>query len=79
MHEGENPDDKKYTCEECNKSYKRPIELKYHIDTVHEGIVKLHQCGYCEKTFARPYKLKNHIKKMHGNGNVQVKFIKMKK
>uniref|UniRef100_A0ABD2WHZ8 C2H2-type domain-containing protein n=1 Tax=Trichogramma kaykai TaxID=54128 RepID=A0ABD2WHZ8_9HYME len=53
----------RYSCDKCEKSYKQKVQLKAHIDSVHNGIT--HPCNICEKIFSSKSYLKIHIKIMH--------------
>lgn len=54
------------TAPECNKSYKKPAELTYHMDTVHLNL-KWFTCIYknCDKSFYYPAHMKRHLR-THG-------------
>ena len=46
----EKPNDGKFFCDECKKSYHSSTNLKRHIIAIHEKL-RPYSCKYCEKTF----------------------------
>ena len=59
---------KRHICDICNKSYNYQKSLKYHYDTVHEGIKpqpKQCICELCGKVFCNSQSLKNHVSTIH--------------
>lgn len=58
----------KYTCSECNKSYKRKIILLHHIRTKHLNYSA--PCPVCRKYFSSPSMCNRHLKKVHKISNL---------
>ena len=53
-----------YNCDSCEKSFTQAVNLKKHIQTIHEG-QRNYKCDSCEKTFTQLGNLKTHIKRIH--------------
>ena len=53
-----------FQCQQCDKKFSFPSELKRHIDSVHKGI-KNFQCDKCDAKYDRASSLKEHIKYIH--------------
>jgi uncharacterized Zn-finger protein len=49
-----------FACSSCDRSYLRSIDLKRHIETLHEGIRDF-QCDLCKKGFTRKEGLMAHL------------------
>ena len=60
VHEGKRESE----CQQCDKKFSFPSELKRHIDSVHKGI-KNFQCDKCDAKYDRASSLKEHIKYIH--------------
>lgn len=56
------PDEEKFAfeCELCGKKMVNKWSLKYHIDTIHEKIVK-HFCNICDRGFGNKSNLRSHL------------------
>lgn len=50
---------KRYSCEQCDCSYVKPLELKRHIMKKHQGGS---QCKYCRNVFLDKEEFKQHMK-----------------
>ena len=61
VHEGR----RKNKCELCNKAFSCLSNLKYHINSAHEGLKKGHKCEICQKSYCTSYYLDAHIKSVH--------------
>ena len=59
--------DKPFKCDSCDKSFKFPSRLKYHI-MIHEG--KGFSCELCGKTYSTYENLKKHMKITHDVGEL---------
>ena len=53
----------KFECLDCNKTYKREIQLRIHIKSIHEGVK--FSCPQCDKQFTQQSNLTVHIKSAH--------------
>lgn len=60
--------ERRHTCEVCNKSFKRATHLKDHLLTHYNSNPKQrptpHQCPHCTKAFSKPSQLERH-KRIH--------------
>ena len=54
-----------FTCNICNKSYKRVGELNTHIKRTHNGRAKGEKCDYCGKEYYDRSGLRNHLISKH--------------
>ena len=54
----------KYKCQQCDKGFSHPRNLKRHIETIHDG-VKKYKCDFCGKDFNQSAHLKGHIINAH--------------
>ena len=59
--------DKKYYCDQCEKSFKSNVALRSHKEIIHEGKTDNYSCDQCGKTFSRPTTLTAHIQQVHEN------------
>jgi len=59
----DNPDSKRYKCDQCDKSFATNKYLKKHL-VVHTGI-KAYKCEICNNTFTQGSGLNLHIKQVH--------------
>ena len=55
---------KNHKCDSCLKSFSSPMDLKRHINSVHNG-QKDQKCDLCGKTFSAAGNLKRHIDAVH--------------
>ena len=55
---------KSKVCKICNATYTRPVNLKRHIESVHEG-KKPFKCSECDSSFTQSGHLKKHIETVH--------------
>ena len=55
-------EDKKYKCDQCNRSFKYSGNLRIH-EKIHDG--ENYQCDECSKAFNRPDSLKRHVNIVH--------------
>ena len=62
---------KVYSCQICQKAFKRSSIVKTHIKTVHHSERQV-QCGICAKLFKNSGSLTTHFKIMHGLAKDQV-------
>ena len=51
-------------CRYCQKTFKHPSILKYHMMKIHETI-KNFKCSSCDKAFATNHDLKTHHRTIH--------------
>ena len=56
--------DKKFGCNDCEKSFSRRTSLKIHIERVHERL-KNHKCDRCDKMFSDKGNMLKHIACVH--------------
>jgi uncharacterized Zn-finger protein len=56
--------DRPFSCDQCNKSYFRAIDLTRHIRVSHEK-VKAFNCHICCQSYTRKEALKRHMEKKH--------------
>ena len=45
---------KRHQCSECSKSYGKLQHLRYHVDTIHKGIVVNFKCPDCHNEYGCP-------------------------
>ena len=62
-HHQSHEDVRQFQCQNCDKAYRRPDDLKRH-ELTHSG-TKPHVCSYCAKGFKQLSSLKNHEKNAH--------------
>ena len=62
-HHQSHEDVRQFSCQICDKAYRRPDDLKRH-ELTHSG-TKPHVCSYCAKGFKQLSTLKNHEKVAH--------------
>ena len=53
-----------YPCDQCQKAFFEPKELKNHISITYEG-ERPHSCPSCSETFTRKSAMTRHIKRKH--------------
>ena len=53
-----------YFCPLCGKSFKKPYNLKTHINIIHRGI-KRYQCPVCAKKYSATINVRKHMQKEH--------------
>ena len=58
------PIERKYRCDQCDKSYENPKNLKIHKATNHQKNVS-YPCPICSKTFLHKQYLQQHVKHVH--------------
>ena len=58
------PIERKYRCDQCDKSYENPKNLKIHIATNHQKNVS-YPCSICSKAFLHKQYLQQHVKHVH--------------
>ena len=63
-HNLKNPEQKRYQCNQCDKSYTQRGTLNQHIETIHQFVK--HQCAKCGMIFKKRQSLRNHLKFQHG-------------
>ena len=56
---------KLFYCEKCPASFERNVNLKFHNERIHEGVV--YNCKYCDMTKSKKGDLKRHILSIHSN------------
>ena len=61
----EEPLDNSFTCDICEKSYPWRINLKRHIQMIHERIIKF-KCELCDYGNYEGRKVKIHLRQKHG-------------
>lgn len=54
-----------YPCDTCKKIYTTPINLKNHINNVH-NMIKRHKCTKCDERFTEYIQRQKHIVEVHG-------------
>ena len=56
-----------FRCVKCNRCFSQKVNLKRHIESVHEGIkpLKCHKCDICDYKTAKKTDLKRHIESVH--------------
>ena len=54
----------RYKCDQCDKDYSKKDTLKFHIESQHETVQKLH-CQICQKGFSNKKSLNGHTKEIH--------------
>lgn len=63
--------EKKFKCDQCDKSFKNRFHLRHHIDShlpVNEKFI--HECPKCEKRYSSKFCLRQHIKHIHDKGSI---------
>ena len=58
-----------FVCKQCQLSFKRCDDLKFHKEKIHEGLV--FNCEICEYSNARKGNLKKHIIFKHSDGDLK--------
>ena len=56
--------EKKFQCEICLKSFRKPCEVRKHNEVVHEKL-RPFKCEFCYKVFGRLNHLKRHLLIVH--------------
>lgn len=56
---------KQYTCNQCDKKFKRKENLNRHHETSHSENRKTYDCEHCGNSFSREDNLKRHVKSKH--------------
>lgn len=51
-----------FACSDCDETYLRRVDLKRHIETVHEQATR-HPCSKCNRTFTRKEGLYQHMRR----------------
>ena len=59
-----NPEEKRYQCNQCDKNYLKRGTLIQHIETIHHFLK--HQCAKCGQIFKATQGLRTHINVQHG-------------
>ena len=57
---------KPYPCDQCEKAFFEPRELKIHISIRHEG-ERAFSCDFCTEAFTRKSAMRRHIKRKHSD------------
>ena len=57
--------ERKFKCDQCDKSYSQKGHLNTHIKCIHEKLQ--YNCDKCDKSFSQKGKLKSHIESVHEN------------
>lgn len=57
--------EKGFNCTQCEMQYKDKSSLKRHVETKHQGIVKLVPCPDCPKKYTSKANLMKHRRKHH--------------
>lgn len=61
-----NGDEKKYKCDQCDKSFKVRVHLRHHINShLPDNEKFIHECPQCEKRYSSVFCLRQHIKHIH--------------
>ena len=55
----------RHQCEICSKTYSKPIDLKKHVQSVHEGKDTSVKCPICSKALSCQSVLQKHITAVH--------------
>ena len=58
--------EKKFSCNKCEKSFQSKYLLRRHSEVVHEGL-KNYKCDKCSKTFSDAGNMRKHIACVHEN------------
>nr|XP_032526278.1 zinc finger protein 728-like [Danaus plexippus plexippus] len=58
----------RYKCPNCEKTFNKKSQIKYHTEIVHKGKerVKLKKCPLCSESFKEHYSKMIHLKAVHG-------------
>ena len=56
--------DKTFQCDKCNSFFKSKQNMKWHMESVHEG-KKQFQCSICSASLAQKFDLKRHMESVH--------------
>ena len=54
-----------HKCQKCGKSFSQKVNMKRHVDTIHNKGHKGYKCDSCGKIFSAKTKLKRHIYTIH--------------
>ena len=59
----QNSSERRFTCGQCGNKFTQKVDMKRHIQSVHEGI--RYSCNQCDLQFTRQGSLNLHIKTIH--------------
>ncbi|XP_050422775.1 zinc finger protein 569-like [Adelges cooleyi] len=54
-----------FKCEQCDETFRRPLDLKKHCSAVHQTPSKRFMCSLCDKSYSTKQSLNSHLSKEH--------------
>lgn len=54
-----------FKCEQCDETFRRPLDLKNHCSAVHQTPSKRFMCSLCDKSYSTKQSLNSHLSKEH--------------